>query len=494
MRSTVLLILLCWASNVLANDMQHAAQIEISQLEEVLAKNPSDGFAHYQLGLLYRELGDNRRATTNLQSAISYGFVNLGARMHLIEAAFACGQSTLALQTAKLVLTPAVKSPAILLRVGNLLFDHLFYKDALWAFQLAHESTPNAFEPQFRIALTYYLMQDYAAAIATMKALEDVILNPEAASLLASAEAETGHLETALSILRSAIRASPGSPHPYINLALIELDHGNSVGAEEVLDQFRTLKTKTDAKVFYRAIRNSCHEMAEAVAGGKGAFHPSADKADFYYQLALQLQEHFNFLSASELIRMAQASEGNSARVLLVAGTSCLNQDPLAAEPVLFLREAIAKNPNLHKAYYLLGRALTRQGKLEEAVAAYRKAAELHPDASYLVALGKALGTQEAALMEFRRALALDASYAEAHMELGRVYLRLEQFDEARQELEKAVELEPDFYEADYLLGRLLHRIGDEQQSHKQLLLFTEKKNALMQQSVIGAGYVGDGR
>ena len=70
----------------------------------------------------------------------------------------------------------------------------------------------------------------------------------------------------------------------------------------------------------------------------------------------------------------------------------------------------------------------------------------------------------------------------------------LNQLDKARPELEAAIESEPDFFEAHYLLGRLFHRIGDEEQSQRMFALFAEKKAALMQQSVIGAGYAADGR
>ncbi len=493
MALTSLLILISWAGRLPGQDGQTAAQLDMAHLEAIIAEHPSDGLAHYKLGLLYRESGDNRRATANLQSAISNGFDNLGARLNLMEAAFACGQSALGVETARKVATPSLKSTGVLLRVGTLLFNHLFYKDALHAFQLAQQASPDAFEPRFRVALTCYLLEDYAATVANLKSLEAVQSNPEAASLMASAEAELGHLATAVSILRTSIEVSPKSPHPYINLALIELDRGNSGEAEKVLDQFRTLEVKTDAKVFYKASRNACTDVAKALGRGEASV-PSSKKGEFYYQLALQLQERFNYLSAVELIRVAQAEEGDSARVLLVAGTSCLNQDPLAADPVVFLTKALARDPSLHTAYYLLGRAFTRQGKLEEAAGAYRKAAELHPNPSYWVALGKSLGNQQAAIAEFKRALAIDPSYALAHLELGRVYVQVEEFEKARVELEKALELEPDFYEADYLLGRLFHRLGDEEQSRKQLQLFAGKKNTLMQQSAIEAGYIGDGR
>ena len=69
-----------------------------------------------------------------------------------------------------------------------------------------------------------------------------------------------------------------------------------------------------------------------------------------------------------------------------------------------------------------------------------------------------------------------------------------QELDKAKPELEEALELEPDFYEAAYLLGRLYHLQGNEQRSRKYMVQFTETKKALLEQSVIGAGYLGDGR
>lgn len=495
MRFTVLLILVL-AKTAYAGDAQTAptAQFELARLHGILAKNPADAFAHYQLGLVYRELGDNRQATVNLQSAIGGGFDNLAARLNLIETAFACRESTLALATAKKLISSDLKTPDVLLRVGRLLFDHLFYQESLRAFELAQQAAPNAFEPRFRLALTYYLLKNYAATVAALKPAEGVTLTPEALSLMASAEAKSGQIETAVSALRANIETAPQSPHAYINLALIDLDNGNDGEAQAILDRLYTLHSQTDAKVFYTASQNSCPQIANALARGDSPVHLAPEKAEFYFQLAIQLENRFNFLSAAHLIRLAQAWEGNSARVLLVAGTSCLNHDPLAGEPVILLREAIKRDPSLFTAYYLLGRAYTRQGKLEEAVAAYQKAADMHADASYYVSLGKALRNRQESITQFKRALALDSSCAQAHLELGRSYVQAQEFGKARPELEKAIELEPDYYEAYYLLGRLLQRSGDKEQSRRLLILFEDKKKALMEQSVISAGYVGEGR
>jgi tetratricopeptide (TPR) repeat protein len=288
---------------------------------------------------------------------------------------------------------------------------------------------------------------------------------------------------------------------------LIDLDLGNVLEAEKLLEQLRSLPSQRDVKVFYAVNRNSCRDLAGALDHGSAPAHlPSdqipADTAEFYYQLAVQLQERFHYSSAVEMIRLAKANEGTSARVLFVAGTSCLNMDPQAPEPVQLLTEAIARDPNFDKAYYMLGRAYARRGDLEGALKSYQEAARLHPDPSYFLSLGKALAKsgdsfdpdRDRAIVAYEKALALDPSYAEAHLELGRLFIQMKKLQKARTELERAIELEPDFYEADYLLGRLLYQIGDKEESRQYLASFEEKKSALMEQSVIGSGFIFGGQ
>jgi protein O-GlcNAc transferase len=74
---------------------------------------------------------------------------------------------------------------------------------------------------------------------------------------------------------------------------------------------------------------------------------------------------------------------------------------------------------------------LKDQGKLDEAVACYRRALELKPD------------------------------YAEAHNNLGNAFNDQGKLDEAVACYRRALELKPDFAEAHYNLGSALEEIGD---------------------------------
>ena len=100
--------------------------------------------------------------------------------------------------------------------------------------------------------------------------------------------------------------------------------------------------------------------------------------------------------------------------------------------------------------------ALARRGRVDEAIAHYRKALEINPDfAEAHNNLGLALadrGRFDEAIAYYQKALEIKPDYAEAHNNLGTV-LAGTRLDEAITEYRKALETKPDFAEAHYNLG-----------------------------------------
>jgi tetratricopeptide (TPR) repeat protein len=107
-----------------------------------------------------------------------------------------------------------------------------------------------------------------------------------------------------------------------------------------------------------------------------------------------------------------------------------------------------------------LGNALGRLGRLDEAVANYRRALLLSPEFPEAHNnLGHALldlRLPDAAALSLRRAIALKAGYAEAHDNLGSALLELGRPDEAVSSYRRALEIEPQFCEAQNNLGNAL--------------------------------------
>ena len=133
-------------------------------------------------------------------------------------------------------------------------------------------------------------------------------------------------------------------------------------------------------------------------------------------------------------------------------------------EAVACYRRALELKPDYAEAHNNLGIALKDQGKLDEAVACYRRALELKPD--YAEAhnnLGIALkdqGKLDEAVACYRRALELKPDFAEAHNNLGVALKDQGKLDEAVACYRRALELKPDYAEAHNNLGVALKDQG----------------------------------
>lgn len=115
-------------------------------------------------------------------------------------------------------------------------------------------------------------------------------------------------------------------------------------------------------------------------------------------------------------------------------------------------------------AYNNQGNELARLGRLDEALAAYRRALLLHPEfAEAHNNLGHALldlGRFDEAAASCRRALELKPRHAEAHDNLGGAQLALGQLEEALASYRRAIDIEPGFAEAHNNLGAALQELG----------------------------------
>jgi len=103
-----------------------------------------------------------------------------------------------------------------------------------------------------------------------------------------------------------------------------------------------------------------------------------------------------------------------------------------------------------------LGIALSRQGKLSEAIACFRQALKGNPDGKTYARLGGALlaqGSPHEAAEAFRSSLRLDPGQAEAHFELGNALHATGAFEEAAQSYLDALAAAPAHAEAAHNLG-----------------------------------------
>ena len=143
-----------------------------------------------------------------------------------------------------------------------------------------------------------------------------------------------------------------------------------------------------------------------------------------------------------------------------------------------FLRAATQLKPTSHvaegqaRAWLSLAHVL-EMTKPDDAIAAYRQASELQPkDPEPHLAAGLLLEKEEKfadAEEEYKKALALDASAADAVTGLANIYMRGRRFPEAEAELRKLVAARPDEAAARIQLGRVLAAEGKNEEAIAEL-------------------------
>jgi len=126
---------------------------------------------------------------------------------------------------------------------------------------------------------------------------------------------------------------------------------------------------------------------------------------------------------------------------------------------------ALACASNNSVALNNMGNLLVKRGKLDEAIAQYGKALDIHPDyADARNNLGAALsakGNLDEAIVQFRKALELIPDSAAACYNLGSALARKGNLEEAVAQYRKALEINPDFAQARYYLCKALLLTGD---------------------------------
>ena len=136
--------------------------------------------------------------------------------------------------------------------------------------------------------------------------------------------------------------------------------------------------------------------------------------------------------------------------------------DEALADVVLPTEEELLRSPAFH---FQRGNELYQQGKLDEAIAAYRQCVALEPGfprAQYNlgIALGDAEHYEDARAC-LTQVIEAEHENAEAYNSLGYVASRLGETDQAISHYERAIELQPNYTQAHFNLGMNLLQIGD---------------------------------
>lgn len=478
----------------------------VEHYRESLSVDSEQRILHYRVGILYRQFSEHSKAVWHLSAAFDQGFRNTAVRYHLAAAQLADGRLAAGLDGAREILQQVPLSGELALRVGRLLFQFLFYRDAIQAFETALERSAELLEARVYLALTNHLLNHHARTVELLApfAAPDGSANAELLSLLASALASLDRFGEAEELLRRAMAREPSSPHAYLNLALVLLEQEKTGAAEAVLGRMRWKTGTTSPKVFYGVQRNSCEAAYREVSGGSRDVGSDGDpeRGLQLFEFARTLIARHHHGTAVELLRIAARDTADPdvprSQLLRALATSCLNLQPVSEVPVLLLERAVELDPSDHRAHFLLGQAHQQGDRPRQAAEAFERAIRLMPDrAAYFTEFARLLISSEDALDAGGRAAAMlvrvieiDPSHASARFELAKLRMRQGRLEDAAEQLRMAVDSEPEFYEPYYLLGQVSARQGMPVRASEYLRLFEAKKAAIEARSAIWKGSV----
>ena len=184
------------------------------------------------------------------------------------------------------------------------------------------------------------------------------------------------------------------------------------------------------------------------------------------------------------------------AGVALVAlGMLTWRQANIYRDNETFCRHIIALNPQAPNVHRHLGNALYNQGRYEEALDAYRVAAEQRPDYARVhsnvgAALNK-LDRFEEAETHLRRALALDPQVRNAHRHLSDALYNQGRYEEALEAAHVVVEQDPDSLGAHVNLGVTFAALGrfEEAETHLRRALALDPQAYIALLNLVDALY-----
>ncbi|MPY89884.1 MAG: tetratricopeptide repeat protein [Luteitalea sp.] len=137
------------------------------------------------------------------------------------------------------------------------------------------------------------------------------------------------------------------------------------------------------------------------------------------------------------------------------------------------LKQAVAKDPKLPRAHFLLGQLALFRGRFDDAVRWTEKELELNPsDAMAFSQLGDAyvhLEKWELAIAALQRSIWINPYYSAPFILLGRAYMRMQQPAAAEGMLRRAVEYDPNNRQAHYVLARVLQQLGRAEDAKREL-------------------------
>ena len=261
---------------------------------------------------------------------------------------------------------------------------------------------------------------------------------------LAADRLNAGRVEDAERLLRSAGDRFQ-SVEALLQLARLQSRRGDAPGALESLRKARTIAPNSEDVLSALAqVSLAAHAPLPAIASVEALTRLCPSVAQYHYLLGVALMQIGDMSMAVDALEAAERLEPDHTLTLVALGLA-LNNRKLYAEARPFLLRSLDLNPDS-----------------TEAIAALAESEE-------------GLGDLQSAEAHARRALARPGATSGANLVLGLLFMKKQQYEQARDAFTKVVEADPDSSKAHYQLSLACARLGDDACAQKHVDLYKQK-------------------
>jgi tetratricopeptide (TPR) repeat protein len=345
------------------------------------------------------------------------------------------------------------------------------------------------------------------------KALELEPQNYDANHNLGELYVRVGKVAAAMPYLQQAQRINPAYDNGY-DLALAYIVSNRLPDARQLLHTLLKLKDSAELHNLLAEVEEKDGKFVAAANEYELAAHLDPSEGNLF-DWGSELLLHRTLDPAITIFENAAERYPNSPRMAIGLGIAYYSRGNYD-DAVKSLLHAADLTPADPRVYPFLSRAYdSSPSQAEEVIARFHRFAGQQPNNGraqyyYAMSLWKGKRAQDSSIdlaqigALLKKAIALDPSLAEAHLQLGNLHSDQQKYSEAIPEYQRALELNADLADAHYRLGQAYVHTGEKDKAQEQLQVYQklreqhladlDKQRAEVRQFVYAAKDVQPGR
>lgn len=354
------------------------------------------------------------------------------------------------------------------------------------------------------------LLHDGKVALAGEQFRKALALDPHSYDTnhnLGEYDLQTGRIADALPLLEQAHAIDPGSYENSYNLAMADFLLGRLEAARTLAVDLVRQKDTGELRSLLGQIDEKDGRFVDAVNDFELAAHldPSEDNL---FNWGCELLLHRTYEPAIAVFQEAARRYPRSPRILIGLGLTLYSRGKYD-DAVRALLTAADLNPSDPRCYLFLSKAYdSSPNQADEVIQVFRRYAQLQPTSAlaqyyYAMSLWKGKRAEDTSLdlntieSLLQKAIALDDSLADAHVQLGNLYADQHDYEKSIPQYVRALQLDDTLADAHYRLGTDYVHVGQRDNAQKEFAVYQklraehlaelDKERAQVQQFVYSA-------